>query len=88
MHIRDLFKSRVSSFAYPAFNTQNLEITLGIVQAAEEVDAPVIIATSDGTAGYAGIETIAAIVRTVADGRCPPGSKRVPDDALANGTEH
>ncbi|MGH9376334.1 MAG: class II fructose-bisphosphate aldolase [Terriglobia bacterium] len=66
MHIRDLFKNRVSSFAYPAFNTQNLETTLGIVQAAEEVGSPVIIATSEGTVGYAGLETIAAIVRTVA----------------------
>lgn len=67
IHIRDLFEGYASSFAYPAFNTQNLETTLGIIQAAEEVDAPVIIATSEGTVGYAGLETIAAIVRTVAD---------------------
>jgi fructose-bisphosphate aldolase, class II len=66
IHIRDLFKGHNSSFAYPAFNTQNLETTLAIVQAAEEVDAPVIIATSEGTVGYAGLETIAGIVRTVA----------------------
>lgn len=66
IHIRDLFKSHNSSSAYPAFNTPNLEITLAIVQAAEEVDAPVIIATSEGTVGYAGLETIAGIVRTVA----------------------
>jgi fructose-bisphosphate aldolase class II len=66
IHIRDLFKEYNSSFAYPAFNTQNLETTLGIIQAAEALEAPVIIATSEGTAGYAGMETIAGIVKTAA----------------------
>lgn len=66
IHIRDLFKNYSSSFAYPAFNTQNLETTLGIIQAAEALDAPVIIATSEGTVGYAGLETIAGIVKTAA----------------------
>lgn len=68
IHIRELFDNYDSSFAYPAFNTQNLETTLGIIQAAEEMDSPVIIATSEGTVSYAGIETIAAIVKTAA--RC------------------
>lgn len=67
IHIRELFKNHDSSFAYPAFNTQNLETTLGIIQAAEELGAPVIVATSEGTVGYAGLETIAGIVRTVAN---------------------
>ena len=67
IHIRELFKNHDSSFAYPAFNTQNLETTLGIIQAAEELGAPVIVATSEGTVGYAGLETIARIVRTVAN---------------------
>lgn len=66
-YIRDLFKNYSSSFAYPAFYTQNLEITLGIIQAAEALDAPVIIATSEGTVGYAGLETIAGIVKTAAN---------------------
>lgn len=66
IHIQDLFKDYDSSFAYPAFNTQNLEITLGIIQAAEAFGTPVIIATSEGTVGYAGLETIAGIVKTVA----------------------
>jgi fructose-bisphosphate aldolase, class II len=65
-HIRDLFRSYDSSFAYPAFNTQNLETTLGIVQASEALGAPIIIATSEGTVGYAGLETIAGIVKTIA----------------------
>lgn len=65
-HIRDLFKNHDAPFAYPAFNTQNLETTLGIIQAAEAVDAPVIIATSEGTVSYAGLETIAGIVKSAA----------------------
>lgn len=66
IHIRDLFKNYDASLAYPAFNTRNLETTLGIIQVAEAVDAPVIIATSEGTVGYAGLKTIAGIVKTVA----------------------
>ncbi len=52
--------------AYPAFNTQNLETTLGIIQASEESNAPVIIATSEGTIAYAGLEVMAALVRAAA----------------------
>jgi ketose-bisphosphate aldolase len=66
IHIRDLFEDYNSSFAYPAFNTQNLETTLGIIQAAEALDTPVIIATSEGTVAYAGLETIAGIVKSAA----------------------
>ncbi len=66
IHIRELFNHYDSSIAYPAFNTQNLETTLGIIQASNELDTPVIVATSEGTAAYAGLETIAAIVKTAA----------------------
>lgn len=66
IHIRDLFKNHDAPFAYPAFNTQNLETTLGIIQAAESLDTPVIIATSEGTVSYAGLETIAGIIKTAA----------------------
>jgi len=66
IHIRALFENNDLSFACPAFNTQNLETTLGIIQAAEALDAPVIIATSEGTVSYAGLETIAGIVKSVA----------------------
>lgn len=66
IHIRDLFKNHDAPFAYPAFNTQNLETTLGIIQAAETLDTPVIIATSEGTVSYAGLETIAGIIKTAA----------------------
>jgi fructose-bisphosphate aldolase, class II len=67
IHIKKLFEGDVvGKFAYPAFNTQNLETTLGIVAAAEELNVPVIIATSEGSVKYAGLETIFEIMATVA----------------------
>lgn len=68
VHIKELFKQNgAENFAYPAFNTQNLETTIGIIQAAEEAGAPVIAATSEGTINYAGLETIFEIVVTLAE---------------------
>ena len=67
VHIKELFKEGVTEkFAYPAFNTQNLETTLGIIRAGEELDVPLIVATTEGTISYAGLETIFDIVATLA----------------------
>src|SRR5438093_3381561 len=67
VHIKELFKEGVTEkFAYPAFNTQNLETTLGIIRAGEELDVPLIVATTEGTISYAGLETILDIVATLA----------------------
>ena len=41
--MKELFRNDPAGrFAYPAFNTQNLETTIGIIQAAEELEVPVI----------------------------------------------
>ena len=67
VHIKELFKRDIAGqFAYAAFNTQNLETTLGIIQAAEELAVPVIVATTEGTLSYAGLETIFDIIVTLA----------------------
>jgi fructose-bisphosphate aldolase class II len=67
IHIKELFKGDVvGQFAYPAFNTQNLETTMGIIQAAEEVGVPVIIETSEGAIKYAGLSTLFEIMVTLA----------------------
>jgi fructose-bisphosphate aldolase, class II len=67
VHIKELFKGEVvGRFAYPAFNTQDLETTIGIVAAAEELNAPVIIEVSEGSVKFAGLETIFEIMATVA----------------------
>lgn len=67
VHIKELFKGDViGNFAYPAFNTQNLETTMGIIQAAESMNAPVIIEVSEGAIKYAGLSTIYEMMATMA----------------------
>ena len=72
VHIKELFKNDptgkdvVGKFAYPAFNTMNLETTVGIIAAAEEMNAPVILETSEGAIKYAGLETLFEIMATLA----------------------
>jgi fructose-bisphosphate aldolase, class II len=67
VHIKELFKGDViGKFAYPAFNTMNLETTLGIIAAAEELNTPIILETSEGAIKYAGLETLYEIIATLA----------------------
>ncbi len=67
VHIKELFEGDVlGKFAYPAFNTMNLETTIGIIAAAEEMNAPVILETSEGAIKYAGLETLFEIMATLA----------------------
>ncbi len=67
VHIKKLFEGDViGKFAYPAFNTMNVETTLGIIAAAEEMNTPVILETSEGAIKYAGLETIFEIMATMA----------------------
>lgn len=61
-------------YAVPAFNTSNLEMTKAIVEVAEELRSPVIIATSTSAIKYAGIEEISAIVRGLGDRASVPVS--------------
>jgi fructose-bisphosphate aldolase class II len=55
-------KARKGGYAVGAFNTSNLEITQAIIGAAEELKAPVIVATSEKAIRYAGIENISHMV--------------------------
>lgn len=64
VHIgRIVNKKMVGKYAVPAFNTNDLETTQGIVRAAVAQKAPVIIQTSVGAIEYAGLEEIVAIIR-------------------------
>ncbi|GAB4167639.1 MAG: class II fructose-1,6-bisphosphate aldolase [Calditrichia bacterium] len=56
-------EAQKKGYAVPAFNTSNLEMTKAIVEVAEELKSPVIIATSTSAISYAGIQEIANIVR-------------------------
>jgi fructose-bisphosphate aldolase, class II len=56
-------KNILGKYALPAFNTSDLEMTQGIVRAAEAQKAPVIIQTSVGALEYAGIEELVGIIK-------------------------
>lgn len=67
VHIKELFsKDVVGKFAFPAFNTMDLEITQGIVRGAEEANAPVILEVSEGAIKYAGLEALYEVLSSLA----------------------
>ncbi len=55
-------EARKKHYAVGAFNTSNLEITQAILDTAVQLNAPVIIATSEKAIKYAGIENISEMI--------------------------
>ena len=62
-----LANAEKEGYAVGAFNTNNLEITLSIVEAAASERSPVIIAVSPGAMEYAGVAYLAAIARVASE---------------------
>ena len=62
-----LNKARKEGYAVGHFNTSNLEISKAIIEAAEELNSPVIVATSKSSIEYAGIKEISALVKIMAE---------------------
>ncbi|MEO0136514.1 MAG: class II fructose-1,6-bisphosphate aldolase [candidate division WOR-3 bacterium] len=60
-------QAREKKYAVGHFNTSNMEITQAIVQAAEELNAPVIIGVSEKAINYSGLSTIVQIVYSIAE---------------------
>lgn len=58
--------AKKGKYAVGAFNTSNIEITQAIIEAHEEMNAPVIIATSTSAIEYCGIEVLSGMVRQMA----------------------
>jgi len=58
--------AKQGKYAVGAFNTSNVEITQAIIEAHEEMNAPVIIAASTSAIRYCGIEVLSSIVRQMA----------------------
>src|SRR3989344_294587 len=54
-------------YAIGAFNTSNLELAQAIIAAATAERSPVIVQTSEGAIEYAGLPTIVAIIKTLAE---------------------
>lgn len=61
-----LCQAREKGYAVGAFNAENMEMAQAIVQAAEEVNAPVMIQTTPGTVRYASLELYFANVAAIA----------------------
>jgi len=59
-------KAQKGHYAIGAFNTYNLEVTLGIIRAALLERSPVVIQVSENTIFYAGLRPIISIVKTIA----------------------
>lgn len=67
IHLREILKeAQNKNYALGAFNTSNLEITLGIINGAIAKKSPVIVQISEATIDYAGLKPITQIVQTIA----------------------
>ena len=64
VHIGQIVNKKIlGKYAIPAFNTSDLEMTQGLVRAAEKQKAPIIIQTSVGALEYAGIEELVGLIK-------------------------
>ncbi|MBI1968711.1 class II fructose-1,6-bisphosphate aldolase [Candidatus Woesearchaeota archaeon] len=61
-----LEKASAGKYAVGHFNFSNLEVLQGIVQAAEKLKAPVILATTESAVRYAGLPYLVAVAKTAA----------------------
>ncbi|MEM0058070.1 MAG: class II fructose-1,6-bisphosphate aldolase [Candidatus Bathyarchaeia archaeon] len=69
-----LLAARRGGYAVGAFNIQNLEGLLAVVEAAVEEHSPVIVAVTPGAIRYAGLRYLAGLVRMAAEGSPVPMS--------------
>lgn len=64
--IKDLIgRAQRKKVALGAFNVYNLETTLAVVEAAEELQSPVIVQTTPKAIEYAGLEYLATLIKKV-----------------------
>lgn len=62
-----LLHAQKNKYAVGAFNANNMEIIHAIIEAAEELNSPVIIQASQGGLKYAGVEYISALGKVAAE---------------------
>lgn len=68
VHLKSILaKANKGKFGIGAFNTSNLETTLGIVRAAATTKSPVIIQLSESTIKYAGLKNIYSLIESIAE---------------------
>lgn len=62
-----LRKAHQQKYAVGHFNVSNMELVQGVVQAAENLNSPVILATSEGAIKYAGLNFLYNLVVTASE---------------------
>ncbi len=62
-----LRKARKGNYAVPHFNINNMEILQGVVQAAVNLNSPIILATSEGAIKYAGMNFLFDLAKTASN---------------------
>ena len=62
-----LLRAQAEHYAVGAFNVENMEMVMAVMQAAEESKSPVIMQTTPSTIKYAGLDYYFALVRTAAE---------------------
>jgi len=68
VHLKEIIsQAQKKKFAVGAFNTSNLEVTLGIVAGAVKMKSPVIIQISESTIKYAGLKNIFNLINSIAE---------------------
>ena len=66
-NLTELFKENEGKGAVGAFNVHCFEMVPAMIQAAEELNVPIILQTSLGTAEYIGFEPLIAAVKALAE---------------------
>lgn len=69
-----LRNAQENKYAIGAFNVENLEMMMAVIEAAEEMNAPVILQTTPSTLRYAAPKTFFAMARALAEGSRVPVS--------------
>src|SRR5690606_9470671 len=67
-----LIDARKNGYAIPAFNVHNLETAAAAVEAAEELNSPILIAGTPGTFSFNGRKHFQAVVTSLAESASVP----------------
>lgn len=62
-----LLKAQKEGYAVGAFNVENMEMVLAVIEAAEELCAPVMLQTTPSTVKYGGLDMYASMAAAVAE---------------------
>lgn len=62
-----LKKAQDEGYAVGAFNVENMEMVIAVIEAAEELNSPVILQTTPSTVKYAGLDYYLANAKVAAE---------------------